>query len=200
MGSDEASQDVLTFDAETHTYKINGVVVPSVTQVLDEGGFIDKTWFTEGGRNRGTYVAQATQFDDEGALNWDALDDKLKGYVTAWRGFLKDTKWEVVAIEQRVHNPEMGYAGTLDRIMDNGYWRWVLDIKTGASQKWHSLQTAAYAACMERAQKRASLVLKENGTYKLHEHTGWGDRRVFYAALSCYHWKAAMGQLNKGAD
>lgn len=204
MGSEAAVADnkpALTFDEESHTYRINGVVVPSVTQVLYGAGFIDKQWFTEEARQRGGYVSQATQFEDEGTLDWDALDEGLRGYVEAWRKFRREAGiTEILSVERQVCNPELAYAGTLDRLVRWGRptCSWVLDIKTGAKQAWHSLQTAAYAGCLPGApscHKRGSVILKEDGTYKFIKHSDWGDWRVFQAALSIYHWKSEKGKL-----
>ena len=33
-----------TYDSKTHTYRIGGVRVPSVTQVLADSGVIDDRW------------------------------------------------------------------------------------------------------------------------------------------------------------
>ncbi len=196
MGRAAPSTELLTFDEESHTYRINGVVVPSVTQVLDGAGFIDKQWFTDEARQRGTYVAQATQFDDEGTLDFEALDDGLRGYVEAWRKFKREAGFtKILFIEQRVCDPELAYAGTLDRLLRWGHpsYPWVLDIKTGAKAAWHCLQTAAYAGCLPgvaSGYRRGSVILKEDGTYKFIKHSDWNDWRVFQAALSIYHWKS----------
>lgn len=199
MGLEATRTDILTFDEESHTYRIKGVVVPSVTQVLDGAGFIDKEWFTDEARLRGAYVAQATQFDDEGTLDWEALDDGLRGYVEAWRNFKREAGIvEIGSIERRLCNPELAYAGTLDRLVMWRFDSWVLDIKTGAKAPWHSLQTAAYAGCLPgvaSGYRRGSAILKEDGTYKFIKHSDWNDWRVFQAALSIYHWKSEKGML-----
>ena len=44
----------VTFDKETHIYKIDGVVVPSNTQILSETGLVDSSWYTQEGADRGT--------------------------------------------------------------------------------------------------------------------------------------------------
>jgi hypothetical protein len=59
----------LTYDDATHTYKLDGVVVPSVTQVLTAAGVIDNRWFTEEATHRGQLVHVATMLMDQGELN-----------------------------------------------------------------------------------------------------------------------------------
>ena len=48
----------LLFDPEKHEYRVNSVLYPSVTEILSEMGFIDRTWFTEDGRLRGKLTHQ----------------------------------------------------------------------------------------------------------------------------------------------
>lgn len=195
-----SGKDNLTFDAETHTYRINGERVPSVTQVLEGAGLIDTRWFNDEARTRGTYVALATQYCDEGTLDYDALDDGLRGYVEAWRKFKHEAgngKMEIISIERRVSNRKLRYAGTLDRLFKWGHQSWVLDIKTGSKAAWHSLQTAGYAECLPKSwlHKRGSVFLKEDGTYKLDVHDDFSDVHVFLSALNLYHWKSEKGLL-----
>lgn len=199
MGSEAAcanDKPTLTFDAEKHEYRIDGQRVPSVTQVLQGAGLIDTRWFNDEARMRGTYVAQATEFYDEGTLDYDALDDELKPYVMAWENFVVDNGVEVLAIEMPVCNETLRYAGTLDRVvrmLAYQHAKWVLDIKTGSSAPWHCLQTAGYAGCLRGHHRRASIVLKDDATYKFEEHTSLSDRGVFLSVLNLYHWKAEKG-------
>lgn len=199
MGSNAAcanDKPALTFDAEKHEYRIDGQRVPSVTQVLEGAGLIDTRWFTEETRTRGHYVAQATQYYDEGTLDYDALDDELKQYVMAWEKFLVDNYVKVEAIEKMVSNRSRRYAGTLDRVAKVGRWNYVIDIKTGSKAAWHSLQTAAYAECLiGRYRYRASILLAGDGNYKFEKHDCLSDRDVFLSALNLYHWKAEKGLL-----
>ena len=50
----------LTFDEEKHEYRLDGEVLPSVTGILREMGFVDDTYFTEDSAARGTAVHRAT--------------------------------------------------------------------------------------------------------------------------------------------
>lgn len=198
MGSEAAcanDKPALTFDAEKHEYRIDGRRVPSVTQVLQGAGLIDTRWFNDEARMRGTYVAQATQFYDEGTLDYDALDDELKPYVMAWERFLVQSDAQVENVEMMVIHPSRRYAGTLDRIIVLNRQRWVLDIKTGSKAAWHGLQTIAYADCIVGWYRRASIILQDDGRYLFNEHGESSDRDVFLSALNLYHWKAEKGLL-----
>lgn len=188
----------LTFDAEKHQYRIDGQRVPSVTQVLQGAGLIDTTWFNDAARTRGTYVAQATEMYDKGTLDYDALDEGLKPYVMAWEKFLVASGAEIEVIERAVFSAVRRYAGTLDRIIRLGShgFRQIIDIKTGSKAPWHCLQTMGYALCEHGFLRRASVILRDDGTYLFCEHNDDAtDRHVFLSALNLYHWKSDKGLL-----
>ena len=172
-------KDTLTFDAEHHLYRLNGGVIPSVTQVLSDAGVVDYTALPPHVREsalwRGTLVHQATQLFDEDDLDWDTLDPELAGYVRAYADFRKHTGLTPILREHRGHNACWGYAGTLDivgKVPDGRIW--LVDIKSGGMPKWTGLQTAAYLELDNipadlHAAERYALQLGKNGTYRLSE-------------------------------
>lgn len=191
----------LTFDPETHTYRWHGEIVPSVTQILAAEGLIDSRHHTPEAALRGQYVAQATWLDDQGQLDYAALDDRLRGYVDAWRKFRVESRFEMLAGEERVVSPFGTYAGTLDRrgTMTPGKGMWLLDGKTGAPCPWHPIQTAAYSAAKgaDLISQRGAVYLHDDGTYKLVLHNNYRDYDVWNAALTLYLWKR---KNSKGDD
>jgi hypothetical protein len=183
----------IQFNADRHEYSVNGVVYPSVTQVLKIAGLIDTTWFTDEARERGSYVAQATHMLDEGTLDESSLDPALVPYVEAWKKFLADSKAEVIASEYAVVNTTYGYAGTLDRWLILNRHDTIIDIKGGQPLPWHPIQTAAYAGCLKTHFQRGSVYLRDNGTYRLKMHNDENDRAVWMAALVIAKWKQSKG-------
>lgn len=168
--------------------------LPRVTGILKDAGLIDTSWFTEAGSNRGTAVHLACQYLDEGDLDVSSLDPQLEGYVLAydqWRqdsGF-KGAEW----IECPQQDPRGLYRGTPDRILTTRP-RCVWDIKTGAYQRWVSLQLAAYVNCLEDpySYDRRALYLSPNGTYAVKEFPKTeyaADLAVFLSALNVANWK-----------
>jgi hypothetical protein len=102
----------------------------------------------EWGATRGTYVHDACELDDQGLLDFDALDDRLKGYVLGWRSvrhLLRAGITEELRVQQALRT--FGWA---DRI---GIWGSggddnpaVVDIKTSKyPSARHALQLASYA-------------------------------------------------------
>lgn len=190
----------LAFDHATHTYTLDGRVLPSVTQVLQAVGLVNSDWFTDEARLRGQYVHAAIALDQEGALDDATLDPALVPYVAAWRQFVRDTGFVALSWEQPVVDAERGYAGTYDVIGRLTSTIGVLppaliDIKSGAPQAWVALQTAAYARAARTPAMpllaRAALWLRADGTYRYLPQTNRADERVWLAALEVYQWQTA---------
>ena len=108
----------LEFEPITHTYRFSGVVIPSVTQILEATGIIDYSMIPPATRNmalkRGSLVHAAIQFDIEGDLDWETLDPVLVPYVEAARHFRADYGLGEGFVEFRGYNPKWRFAGTLD--------------------------------------------------------------------------------------
>jgi hypothetical protein len=197
----------IDFEPEGHVYRIDGVVVPSVTQILRDQGLSPAPESYRGGdycRDRGTLVHTATALSDEGDLDYVGLDPVLRPFVDGWCLFLADTKCEVRSIEQRVAHALLGVAGTLDRIivMPPEY-RTLLDIKTGSVGPETAIQTAAYAKLLEfttgeRITHRLAVLLKPDGTYSVKEYgfqTLRDDWNIFQGALNCWKWRKENGRI-----
>lgn len=200
----------LEFDEQTHTYTLEGRVLPSVTQILDAVGLIDKQWYTEEASQRGTNIALATELLDQGNLDRETLETDFPGYVgyvDAWQDFLTTSAAEVIWIERAVFDRALQYAGTLDRLVRITGVNYVLDIKTGSPCSWHAIQTAAYASTLWEAWPRdlglsggfgrMAVYLKEDGTFKVVQHGAAGDEvgdyDVWRACVALYHWMKNEG-------
>lgn len=176
------------FDRALHQYKTaQGVIVPSVTQILAKAGICDFSFVEEERRKaameRGTSVHWMLQLQDEGLLNPRKVPLRLRPYRKAyldWRlasGFVPDG----IEVQFISH---YGYAGTIDRtgtlpataMYPNGS-RVVLDFKTGAGpvQDWTKYQLCGYGATrhpnlkVARTWRRIGLALHPDGTYHVKE-------------------------------
>ncbi|HEX2882787.1 MAG TPA: hypothetical protein VHO25_24880 [Polyangiaceae bacterium] len=158
----------LTLSAE-HVYSRAGRIVPSVTQILKETGLVDDQWFTEHSRWRGSAVHAMCHYDDEGDLDEATLDDRLKGYLEAYRLFKTEMGFVATHNERRVYHETLGYAGTFDIKGTFIHGECLPDIKSGVVNKVTRYQTVAYAATQERPRTlwRLGLGLKPSGKYSL---------------------------------
>lgn len=187
-----AQTPVLEFEPATHVYRINGRQVPSVTQILQAAGMTNGAYWTPEARDRGTYVARATEILDRDPddFDWDAVDEDKVGYVRAWEKFKCDSGCEIIESEEWVCSEAYQFAGTLDRVvLWNGH-AVLIDIKTGSGAEWHSLQTAGYRLCRdERPLDRAAVYLTATGRCVPTPHVDRRDEDVFKAALTVAKWR-----------
>lgn len=191
---------VLTFDEATHTYFVNGVRVPSVTQVLAAAGLRDLSGIPqvalENKRELGQLVHEATELDAFGKLDESTVDDQVWPYLRSWRKFCSDTNARILTAERRVDHPLYGYAGRLDHEVIVSGVAGILDKKTGSPNPSDRLQLAAYEAARNSGRRdhtlyRWDLYLRPNETYQLIEYTGKADFTVFLAALQIWKWRAS---------
>ena len=184
----------LTFDADTHTYRFDGVVVPGVTTILKPLTDFSTVppHVLDAASAFGTAVHLACELDDLGTLDEAALDPALAPYLDAWRKFSAEhaVQWE--QIEQRVYHPTMRYAGTLDRFGRVDGDLTVVDIKSSV-QLYPSVgpQLAAYANALSHPYaKRMAVQLKADGTYVAKPYTDPSDWPMFASLLTVRTWCA----------
>lgn len=193
----------LEFDEAGHRYTLDGLEVPSVTQVI---GFLNNysgipPAVMELARDRGDAVHFATALHDGNDLDVESLDPRIAPYLAAWIRFRFDIDFDPVHIEQRVVSLKHRYAGTLDRM---GLIRCgsrakaaLVDIKcTAALPLSAGPQTAAYdLAARESVDgwplrvQRYTVQLRPDGTYRMTEHANPGDAGVFLSALNLHNWR-----------
>jgi hypothetical protein len=194
----------LVFDEAAHVYTVDGVRLPSVTQILDPLGDLDKVaWATlEKARIRGTRVHTMIEYFETDDLDETYLDEELAGYLNSYKRFKAQTGFEPIIVEGRTWSRLHGYAGSFDlfgRI--DGHYE-LIDTKSGMVPKTARAQTAAYkqlgveAGVMPRSTRRRCLDLKANDYKLTDEYRGGDDLELFLAALTIHNWKTK----NKGTD
>jgi hypothetical protein len=184
----------LTFDEPTHVYRLAGAIVPSVTQILAplcsfEG--IPRATL-EAKRDLGQRVHFACQLDDEDDLDEVSVEPDVAPYLSAYRKFRRETGATVVLNEQRVVEPRLRYAGTLDRVIRLDGVKWLVDLKTSFTTPISAgPQTAAYLRALADPSvlHRAALRLRADGSYRLDPLTGADDWSAFMACLALHQFK-----------
>lgn len=197
---------MLTFEAETHTYKYYDVVVPSVTQVLD--GLEDLSMIPaavlENKRQIGTAVHMASELDDLGTLDESTVDPAVVPYLDAWRLFKQEHQPEVIAIELKLFHDIHRYAGTVDRVLIMNGITTVADIKARTSlSPVVGLQLAAYEELykqnsmakqlLDNKTQRIAIQLMPDGKYKIKSYNDRRDIAVFLSQLKVNQWRSANG-------
>lgn len=184
---------MLTFNEERHEYRLDGEVIPSVTQVLGklhDFGMVPAD-VLEAACQRGTIVHKLCEFHDQRDLDPESIGDYWR-YLDAWIAFCADYKAEWTHIEHKGHSARYGFAGTMDRFGRVKGIPHVVDIKTSAQphRVW-GMQTAAYRQILVEQQvpnavlaRRATVQLRPDGKYTF---LPWDDADDWTAYLALIH-------------
>lgn len=205
----------LVFDAPTHTYRVSGLLVPHITEIVPSNYDHVPPDRLEIARLRGTAVHKATELYDLRRLNWLTFDQRLNGYLEAWIKFKNtyEVEFEDCDVERRLYHPVYRYAGTGDRprswVCPPGINRrrvlTTIEIKSIAKMDENvDIQTAGqFCAENYRARKvglpeieeRLGVQLKPDGNFKAifyDEHKL--KERVFLSYLTTLNWEVQHGK------
>jgi hypothetical protein len=187
----------IDFDRASHSYRVNGRAVPSVTQVLSPLEDFSRVprHVLEAAREFGQHVHEACDLYNRGELDWLTLDSALTPYVEGWRQFIDETGAVILASEFPVAHDQLGYAGTPDVLIQMRDKLWIPDIKsTAIVPSTVGYQTAAYSKAYQRMTgqepSRCCVLLTGDGRYKLHTRKETSDWEMFISALNCFKHKA----------
>ena len=145
---------MIEFNKDKHEYKVDGVVLPSVSQIMQP---LSQQYYSkipekimEQARNRGSKVHEA--IDDY--ITFGIFNEEYKLYVQQFVLFMQNQGWTIVGNELMFTNNE--YCGTLDLLMvdENGDYH-VVDIKVTSkiNQKLLEVQLYAYKNLVETTGK-----------------------------------------------
>lgn len=134
-----------SFDDATHTYRLDGKVIPSVTQILKplyDFSFVNRVVLARAA-SFGTALHKACELHLSGSLDENSLDENLKRPLEAFRQWADSAlNGECYVCEMQLYHPRLKYAGTADIIIDG---QAVVDIKSRPfSEKMDPLQLVAY--------------------------------------------------------
>lgn len=184
------------FERDTSRYVVDGVRVPSVTEVLWMTGFVDFSGIPvsqlEAARERGHLAhAAVAEFETLGAT---LVSDEIQPYLAAYQLFKKQTGFEPELVETPLVSKRHDFAGTLDLFGPLYGDDTLLDLKTSAVvASWVGMQLAGYGVLVRENMphvarvKRAALRLLPDGTYRLDPFKNVEDRGDFLAALRVTH-------------
>lgn len=174
-----SSSSQFRFDARLHEYfdLATGDIIPHITGMLHTAGLIDDRWYTEEGCERGTAVHDLTAEFDLGALDVATCDSAYRGYLLGHVEAMRIVRPEFVKIEQPNVHPVLRFAGRTDRVGRIYRLAGVMEVKTGAADRAHQIQTALQAILeademnlRPEALARFCLYLQANGRFELVEH------------------------------
>lgn len=153
-----------TFDEETHTHRIGGVIAPGITTILkplyDFSGV--PAHIMEASRQYGSAVHKVVELYCLGALDVDGLDPALRPVLTAFPQWLKDygfNKSDFI-VELPMGDPVLMVACIPDLILDG---KLIVEIKT---REPNHLTDSIQTCCQEH-------IWKKNGGERAKEYERW---------------------------
>jgi hypothetical protein len=196
---------MLTFNEELHEYRWNGVIVPSVTTLINEWikvtiqgtdyhvnrftGTVVPSYLMEEGAEKGKDLHDGAELILKGGIDWYALDPDYVKPLQQFEKFLSDFDIHPLYAEYRFYHPKMGYAGTIDIIAIIEKALSFIDIKTGLCETV-GIQTSAYEAgyCAQekyigRTARYALWLPKTGNKYKFEKLNDPGDFDKFKACM-----------------
>jgi hypothetical protein len=215
--STDAPAAVLSFDPATHEYRVNGDLVPSVTQLLDDAGMTPDYSLVpqpvlQHARERGIHVDLCCDLLDADDLDWRSVHPEALPYVEAWLAFREHEGFTPVASQVPVFHPTYGYAGTVDAVGTlPGARPVIVERKTTAKMAaTYALQTAGYgldgmwyappgggvlAPVPWERPVRLGVQLRRDGSYLLVPYDDPEDLAAFLGVVALGRWRGARRAL-----
>lgn len=200
---------MLKFDENTHTYTLNGKIIPSVTQIMSRVGVREceeapfkpiSGGFVRGGatsQNFGKAVHKAAELILQGQSI--SVDENIKPWIIGIEKFLNDygNHIEVIETERLMYSKIYGYAGTVDLVGMFKDVPLILDWKTGTviSETWN-YQTAAYEQLNneftgnKKLSHRWAVQICENDYHVIKRYNHKTDFNRFMSILNVYKMAA----------
>ena len=177
-----------TFNDETHEYKILGVAVPSVTQVLNSvfPRFAVDPYYLQRGSVIHACCAMLLRGED-----FD-FDPEVTGWILAARKFIKEVKPVAQVVERQYYSERYGFAGTVDAIVNIGSNHLLLDWKSSTSGN-DLMQLAGYSILSGHS-RGVIVELSEDGTYTMGKIVRLKQYQAgFLSALSVFKLQKQRG-------
>ena len=198
LGKSTKLNTELTFDEKNHKYFLDGVCIPSVSEILSplhSKVYGDINSYTlEIAAEKGTRVHRSIEFMSKYGL--DKCDEDILGYVQAYKKFRSEHEnWQLIGSELRLYNKALLYGMTIDEVYRVGENIVICDLKTTSSVhlgSW-SVQLSAYKKGYlthypDRNVSELYIIrLKDNGSYELYKLED--NFRIFLACLSIYRFE-----------
>ncbi|MCD8294908.1 MAG: Dna2/Cas4 domain-containing protein [Clostridia bacterium] len=144
----------LEFEERTHTYRLDGFELPSVTTImkpLSQANYKGISEFTlNQAADKGTIVhGSIEEFILYGMID---VPEEYKGYLDAFMDWYELRKPTPLIIEHQTCHKIFRYAGTVDNVSEINGVKTLIDYKTTyntSSNTW-GIQLEAYAKCLEQ--------------------------------------------------
>lgn len=190
--------DEIEFDEASHTYKLNGVKIPCVSDIMEPlknahySGISEVT--LKKAAERGTILHNAIE-------NWikfgiEDVPQEYEGYFKCFLDFMKEKNPKILGSEVRMYHKLLKYSGTADLIADINGEITLIDYKSASviSDMNCSVQLEAYAQALAshgiRIARKGILPLRKDGKSQIVEYPAKDARswNVFAALKTVYDY------------
>lgn len=189
----------LQFDEGTHTYRLMGRVLPSVTTVIRAvmPGWRVDPWYLQ----RGRAIHHGCRLLDEGQLDWASVAPEIAQRIKAWQEFVSECYDEhkkppvMSLIEAPLCSTRYMFAGTLDRVFNEDT---IIDLKSTITPEVR-IQLGGYSILLkenypEKMLNAVAVQLQDDGKYQIMMMSAADLRRaeqIFLATLTVFNFIAA---------
>lgn len=187
-----AMAPLFRFDANTHEYLDleRNEVLPHITGMLQATGWIDDRFYTAESSARGQAVHRLATEHDLGALDIITYQSEYRGWLLGHIKTVSIVRPEWTHLEEPFVHPRLRFGGRPDRVGRIFGAVAVWEIKSGAPDKAHRIQTALQAILVApavglppEAILRYAEHLKPTGKYALDQHTSRWDFDEAYRVI-----------------
>lgn len=189
----------IEFRAQDHSYRLNGVAVPSVTQIIKplyDFSYVNKK-VMQSAQDFGTAVHETCDLYDKDDLVIDTLDVNLRPYLDAWIKFKKDfCVKDGAPSEMIVHSELHRYAGTLDKIFWYNKKHYIVDLKTSVlDYRQTRVQLSGYKIAAQemklipRKSEEFTVRLRGDGDYRVGKACSFIDEVCFLSLINVNRWQ-----------
>lgn len=195
----------LSFDAEKHEYKIDGLTIPSYSQVAQDLGLVDYSCVRkedlEYKQAVGRAVHLAIFYHNKNILKMDSLEGDVALYFQSWFKFVE--LYQPTILTEYSENPicsfQWKYGVMPDLVVAVKGGITVIEIKCVSTMNpVTALQTAAQKIALEenyklKIKQRWGLKLIPGSTPKLTTYTKLSDETTWKSAVNTWAWKKEKG-------
>jgi len=197
----------LVYDEQTRNHTLDGLPIPSVSQIIAACGFTDSLkLIPKDIMDRAIAFGNAghkmVEYDVQNNLDVAALPEAMKPYYFQWQLWREKYKPEIIATERPMASPKYRFCGRPDLIVKIAGELAIPDLKfTTATYAYQQLQTAGYELLANengfKGRIRRMIVRIAADKYEVVEHKDKNDRAYFLNCLSVWNFKNKHKLLKK---
>ena len=186
----------LEFEDATHTYRLDGIIIPSVSAIMEPLSAAKYKGISEYTLNNAANKGTAIHNSIENYIKFE-IDDvppEHRGYFEAFLDWWNTCKPEVVSSELKVYHKLLRYGGTIDLLVYIDGVLTLCDIKTTSalSDMTCGIQLEGYSQALKSlgivVERKIILHLKKTGKYAIREYPVMDPNRWrVFGSLKCVY-------------